>query len=107
MLLRISAGIALLCALAPSAPCLQAQSLSKAEDLYIHTDFERSLALLDKRASNSAEAFLIGRDYYMLGEFKKATEYLQKAASLTPPAASTWIGWAAHSGSERIPPQTR
>jgi tetratricopeptide (TPR) repeat protein len=55
------------------------QDLSKAEDLYKHTNFEASLALLDKHSAEPATNFLIGRDYFMLGDFKKSVEYLTKA----------------------------
>lgn len=96
VLLQRWAGVTLFCAFATCAPRLQAQSLTKAEDLYIHTDYERSLALLDQHTSDSAEAFLIGRDYFMLGDFKKATEFLQKAILATPTNSDymDWLGRA-------------
>jgi tetratricopeptide (TPR) repeat protein len=75
---------------------VSAQSLSKAEELYKHTDYEASLALLDKRTCNPASNFLIGRDYFMLGDFKKATEYLQKATEENPQSGEymDWLGRA-------------
>ena len=57
------------------AVLLHAADLSKAEDLYKHTDFEASLALLDKHSSDPSTNFLVARDYYMLGDFKKAADY--------------------------------
>jgi tetratricopeptide (TPR) repeat protein len=70
--------------------------LSKAEDLYKHTDFEASLALLDKHSSDAATNFLVARDYYMLGEFKKASEFLQQASAEQPQNAEymDWLGRA-------------
>ena len=69
-----------------------ASDLSKAEDLYKHTDFEASLALLDKHSSDPATIFLTGRNYYMLGEFKKAVECFQ-SATLQQPANSEYWDW--------------
>jgi tetratricopeptide (TPR) repeat protein len=78
--------------LAVCSICISAQSLTRAEDLYKHTDYERSLALLDKSSSDPATAFLVGRDYFMLGDFKRATESLQRAAAAEP-ANSEYMDW--------------
>jgi tetratricopeptide (TPR) repeat protein len=69
-----------------------AGNLTQAENLYKRTDFEGSLKLLDKQSSDAAETFLIGRNYFMQGDFKKATEYIQKATSLAP-ANSEYMDW--------------
>jgi len=74
------------------AGAAQASDLTQAENLYKRTDFEGSLKLLDKQSSNAAEIFLIGRNYFMQGEFKKATEYIQKATTLAP-ANSEYMDW--------------
>jgi tetratricopeptide (TPR) repeat protein len=73
-----------------------APDLSMAEDRYRHTDFEASLALLDKHSLDAATNFLAGRDYFMLGDFKKATEYLLNACSKQPNNADymDWLGRA-------------
>jgi Flp pilus assembly protein TadD len=72
------------------------QDLSKAEDLYKRTDFESSLALLDKHSSQPATNFLIGRDYYMLGDFKKAVDFFTKATDAQPTNGEyfDWLGRA-------------
>ena len=91
----ISHRLATLIVISASAifvPQASAQSLSAAEDLYRHTDYQASLALLDKHSSDSATLFLIGRDYFMLGDFKKATDYLQQAAAAAP-ANSEYMDW--------------
>jgi tetratricopeptide (TPR) repeat protein len=75
-----------------SAVSPSTQHLAAAEDLYIHTDYEGSLALLDKHSENQAALFLIGRDYFMLGDFKKSTEYLQKAIAVQP-SSSEYMDW--------------
>jgi hypothetical protein len=56
--------------------------LTKAENFYKHTDFASSLALLNRQSSDAATNFLIGRNYFMMGEFKKSIEFLLKAACL-------------------------
>jgi tetratricopeptide (TPR) repeat protein len=75
---------------------VSAQSLTKAEDLYKHTDYQTSLALLNKSSNDGATDFLIGRDYFMLADFKKSTEYLQKAAAEVPNSSEymDWLGRA-------------
>lgn len=74
------------------ASTMHASDLSKAEERYKHTDFEASLALLDKHSSDAATNFLMGRDYFMLGEFKKAAECLQTAAGAEP-GNSEYMDW--------------
>jgi tetratricopeptide (TPR) repeat protein len=69
-----------------------ADTLGKAEELYKHTQYEASLALLDQHTFSSPTNFLIGRDYFMMGDFKKATEYFQKAASGNP-TNSEYMDW--------------
>jgi tetratricopeptide (TPR) repeat protein len=80
-------------ALGQSVP---AGNLTKAENLYKHTDFASSLALLDRHSSDGATTFLIGRDLFMMGEFKKSVEFLQKAAEIEPRNSEymDWLGRA-------------
>ena len=70
--------------LAISVLPLAAQDLAKAEELYKRTNFEDSLALIDKHTADGPATFLLGRDYFMLADFKKATDYLQKAVAAEP-----------------------
>jgi len=76
--------------------CAVAQdSLQRAEELYKKTDYQESLALLrDVPAQKAAAYNLIGRDYFMLGEYKKATDAFQKAFALEPSnsAYAHWLG---------------
>lgn len=70
-------------------------SLSKAEDLYSHTDYRASLALVSETGQTSGEAYgLMGRDYFMLGEYKKATDAFQRALALDPRKSeyAHWLG---------------
>ncbi len=69
-----------------------AETLSKAEELYKRTEYEASLALLDQRSFQSPTNFLIGRNYFMMGDFKKASEFFQKAASGNP-TNSEYMDW--------------
>jgi tetratricopeptide (TPR) repeat protein len=84
------------CASLLGVTCLQAADLAQAEDLYKHTDFEASLAQLNKHSADAATNFLIGRDYYMLVDFKKAVEYFERSAQEDPANAEymDWLGKA-------------
>jgi tetratricopeptide (TPR) repeat protein len=66
------------------------QDLGKSENLYKHTDYEASLASLDLHSSDPAFQFLIARDYFMLGDFKKSVDYLLKATAEKPNNAEYW-----------------
>jgi tetratricopeptide (TPR) repeat protein len=68
-----------------------------AYDLYQRTEYEQSLSqLLALKEKDAAVLQLIGRNYYMMAESKKATDYLEKAAELKPNDAETllWLGRA-------------
>jgi tetratricopeptide (TPR) repeat protein len=68
----------------------------KAEELYGRTEYRSSLALLDPNSNDAATNNLIGRDRFMMGDFRKATDYFQKAAQLDPKNAdhALWLGRA-------------
>lgn len=69
---------------------------AKAEDLYQRTDFQGSLTFLDKHSNDAATNFLLGRDYFSLGDFKKSMESLEKAASedVSNSEYQDWLGRA-------------
>lgn len=71
-----------------------AQVNPKAEELYRRTDYRSSLSLLDSSGANAATNNLIGRNHFMMGDFKKATEYFQKAVQLDPKNGeyALWLG---------------
>lgn len=69
-----------------------AGSLNKAEELYQHTDYQASLTLLNKDTQDAATNFLIGRDYFMEGDLKKATDFLLKATQ-EEPNNSNYVDW--------------
>jgi tetratricopeptide (TPR) repeat protein len=69
----------------------------QAHDLYQRTEYHQSLALLLPVAQKDCATLqLIGQDYFMLGEYKKATEALEKAVVLEPNNAELyhWMGRA-------------
>jgi tetratricopeptide (TPR) repeat protein len=71
--------------------------LDHARKLYNLTDFEESLKVLHAIPEKSAGVYeYIGRDYYMLADYKKATEALEKAAAADPSNAEValWLGRA-------------
>jgi Flp pilus assembly protein TadD len=67
-------------------------NLKKAEELYQHTSYEASIALLDRNSGDPAVHFLLGRDYFMSGDFKRATDHLEKATELSP-SDSEYMDW--------------
>lgn len=72
------------------------KAIAKAEDLYQHTDFEGSMAMLDKHSGDAVTNFLLGRDYFSLGDFKKAVDSLEKAIEENPANSEyqDWLGRA-------------
>jgi tetratricopeptide (TPR) repeat protein len=71
--------------------------LDRARKLYDLTQFDQSLKILQAVAAKDAAIYeFIGRDYYMLGDYKRASEILEKAAAADPHSAETalWLGRA-------------
>jgi tetratricopeptide (TPR) repeat protein len=82
-------------------PCLllaaNAPGGDQARALFDRTEYRQSLSLLLPLPHKDAAALqLIGQDYFMLGEYKKSTEALEKAAALDPDNAKLfdWLGRA-------------
>src|SRR5664280_305613 len=71
--------------------------LDRAHKLYNLTEFQQSPEVVQARGSKGAAVYeLMGRDYYGLGEFRKATEALEKAVALQPGNSGfhLWLGRA-------------
>jgi tetratricopeptide (TPR) repeat protein len=69
----------------------------RAHDLFQRTEYRQSLSiLLSLRPGDAPTLQLIGQNYFMLGEYKKATEVLEKAVVLEPDNAEClhWLGRA-------------
>ena len=68
--------------------------LDQARHLYQQTDYQASLNLVLSSGSKDARALLlIGQDYYMLGEYKKATEAFDHALAVGAPSQELYV-WA-------------
>ena len=71
--------------------------LERARSLYNLTAFDQSLRILESMPAKDAAAYdLMGRDYYMQGDYKRATETLEKALAAEPGVAehALWLGRA-------------
>ncbi len=87
---ELGSGLLGLMAAGMLATCAFSQDLVRAEELYKHTDFEESLNILDKKSNDPAVNFLVGRNYFMTGDFKKSTEYLLKVTASDPGKSEYW-----------------
>ncbi len=70
---------------------------TRAHELYQRTEYQESLNVLNTvRDKDSDTLQLRGQDYFMLGEYKRATEELDKALALgnAGPQLYLWLGRA-------------
>ena len=84
-------------------------SLDQARQLYQLTDYAASLKILEAIQPKDGPVFeLIGRNHYMQGEYKKATEILEKAAAADPANSDyeLWLGRAFGRRAETASPFT-
>src|SRR5947208_6122382 len=83
--------------------------LEHARKLYSLTQFEQSLQVLLAAPNKDAAVYeLIGRNYYMEGDYKKADEALEKAAAADPESSeiALWRGRALGRRAETSSPFT-
>jgi tetratricopeptide (TPR) repeat protein len=69
----------------------------KARELYQDTDYQGSLAVLLRTSISGARVLqLIGQNHYMLGDYKKASDILERAATANPTSSecAMWLGRA-------------
>ncbi len=86
-----------------------APALDQAAQLYHRTDYEASLKLLQALPEKDAAIFdLIGKNQFMLGEFKKASESFEKAVAADPANSEYehWLGKAYGKRAETASPFT-
>jgi tetratricopeptide (TPR) repeat protein len=75
--------------------------LPKAETLYRETDYRASLTLVRESGQAGGPALaLMGRDYFMLGDYKKAAEAFERAIGMEP-ANSEYAHWLGRSFGRR------
>ena len=85
--MRKATRLKLLPILAALAPIVFAAGpeLDQARKLYNLTDFDQSLKVLQSAPQKNAAVYeLMGRDFYMLADYKKAAEALEKAVAADP-----------------------
>ena len=64
----------------------------KASILFEKTDYPASASILEGiKNKSAADLNLLGRDRFMMGEYKKATELFEKAAQLEPQVSTHWL----------------
>jgi tetratricopeptide (TPR) repeat protein len=71
--------------------------LERARQLYDLTAFDQSLRILEAIPAKDAAVYdLMGRDFYMQGDYKRSTEALEKALAAEPheSAHALWLGRA-------------
>ena len=69
-------GIFLICV---AVGCAGAADWEQAKNLYDRTEYDESLKVLKAISEKDARAYaLMGQNYLMTGEYKKATEVLEK-----------------------------
>ncbi len=87
---RVKSAILILAA--TLSVCGSASELEHASNLYERTQFEESLKVLSALPAKDAAAYeLIGRNYFMIGEYKKATDALEKAVAAEPVNSDHWL----------------
>jgi Flp pilus assembly protein TadD len=88
------------CALSLLAVCLalaQGSRLQQAEQLFQRTDYPGAIALLQADGSREAAVLaLAGKSYFLAGDYKNASEMLEKAVELAPSNSGYhhWLGKA-------------
>jgi tetratricopeptide (TPR) repeat protein len=90
-------GLALLLLCVASSVWAADSELDHARNLYSLTEFQSSLKVLQAIPEKDALLYdLMGRNYYGLADYKKATEALEKAVALDPTSSeiNLWLGRA-------------
>jgi Flp pilus assembly protein TadD len=71
--------------------------VGRASALYQRTQYEDSLHLLAQDPAPDGDNYLLsGKNYFMLGDYKRATEFLEKAVASSPGSSDyeLWLGRA-------------
>lgn len=86
-----------------------APDLDRARNLYNLTDFDQSLKVLQAAPDKDAAVYaLMGRNLYMLGDYKRSTEALERAVAAAPSSSeyALWLGRAYGRRAETSSPLT-
>ena len=74
---------------------------NRAHDLYLHTQYRESLKVIEPAQSKDAEALqLIGQDYFMLGDYKHASDVFDKALALGSATSDLYL-WSGRAWGRR------
>jgi Flp pilus assembly protein TadD len=91
--MRILSGLLLLVVIAGASPDV----VRRASALYQSTDYTNSLDVLGQDPAPDAENYLLrGKNYLMLGNYKKAIQFFEKALAVSPMTSEyeLWLGRA-------------
>lgn len=95
-MIRLALSLCLAAGLWAASP-----ELEQARRLYNLTDFDGSLKVLRSASQKDASIYtLMGRDYYMLADYKRATEALDLAIAADPSSAEAFL-WDARAYGRR------
>jgi tetratricopeptide (TPR) repeat protein len=89
--MRVTVCLLALAGMASASP----EAVNRAQELYQHTQYQNSIKVLTHDPAPDAATYLLtGKNYFMLGEYKKATEFFEKSVALTPTSsmAYLWLG---------------
>jgi Tfp pilus assembly protein PilF len=91
--MRVTVCLLALAGMASASP----DAVNRAQELYHHTQYQNSIKVLAHDPAPDAATYLLtGKNYFMLADYKKATEFFEKAIELTPNSsmAHLWLGRA-------------
>jgi Flp pilus assembly protein TadD len=91
--MRVTVCLLALAGMASASP----DAVNRAQELYQHTEYQNSLkVLVQDPAPDIATYLLTGKNYFMMSEYKKATELFEKCVELAPNSseAHLWLGRA-------------
>jgi|SRR5450755_130481 len=106
---RAAPAVVVLILAAWPLPAVSQGDLEQARRLYQLTDYEGSLKVLQAMETKDAPVYeLMGQDHYMQGEYKKATDLLDKALAADPANSDyeLWLGRAFGRRAETASPLT-
>jgi len=84
-----------ICLVLVAAAAFGQTELKRAEALYLQTEYQASLSLLREAGPATAAVYCLeGKNYFMLGDFKKATDVFEKAFAANPGNSeyAHWLG---------------